>query len=335
MPFARRALLALALLTSSTLTLMTPAAQAAPVSAQAGRSSVSVLTFNVCGHAKGCGSFSKREGAVVKRILASKADVVNVQEGWGVLDRIGQRLAPHGYLFVASSGNEGIFAKASKISAVTTSETVTSCRRDRIYAGPETDTTGWEPPSHTDESGVRWRTDENSAWYRKGDVCTDQVVVTPKNGQVSLGPSGRAGATWAMLRVKRTNKTYLFVSAHLTTGKDKVARKRSGETVRLLAAIAKVAEGRPQVFAGDFNSSIQRGKDTVGKRFKARGFADSYTKARKRTATKYNSATGWGKKPRVGGSHIDRVFLPRGATASRWALDVKTRRGKSVKPIPS
>lgn len=315
----------------------TAVVQAAPAVRPAGAaSSVSVLTFNVCGHAGGCGSWSKREAAVVKRIVAGRADVVNVQEVWGVLARLEQRLAPHGYVLVASSGNEGMFAKSSKISPVTTTTIVPDCTTDRVF--PQVDTSGWpEPGPYTDAAGLVWTYGGSRAgWYRLVETCVDQVVETAKNGQMALGSrSGQAGAAWALLRVRRTNKTYLFVSAHLSTGKDKVARKRSAETSRLLAATAAASEGRPRVFAGDFNSSIQRGKDTVGARMRGAGLTDAYSKARSRSGAKYNSATGYGKKPRVGGSHIDRVFVPRGATASRWAMDVKVRGGKSLRPVPS
>jgi endonuclease/exonuclease/phosphatase family metal-dependent hydrolase len=295
-----------------------------------------VLTFNVCGHAQGCGSWSRREAAVVKRIAASRADVVTVQEVWGVLDRLEQRLAPHGYVMVASSGNEGMFAKASKISPVTSTTIVPDCTTDRLFPGPGIDTAEWVRPSHADENGVVWTYSRRTGWYRDVTICVDQAVETAKNGQMSLGSrSGQAGAAWAMLRVKRTNKAYLFVSAHLTTGKDKVSRKRSAETIRLLAATAVASEGRPRVFSGDFNSSIQRGRDTVGARMRRAGFSDAYVKSGSRAGAKYNSATGHGKRPRVGGSHIDRVFVPRGATVTRWALDVRVRGGKSVRPIPS
>lgn len=311
-------------------------ANASPV-AQAGaaKSSVSVLTFNVCGHAAGCGSWHKREDAVVKRIVGSRADVVNVQEGWGVLDSLEQRLAAHGYLAVASSGNEGIFAKASTMSTVATTETVTTCTRGPIYVSEDVDTSSWSRPGpHVDENRVMWFAEGTDRWYRLGTTCVDTLVPATKNGQLGLG--GRASSTWAMLRVKKTGKTYLFVSAHLTTGKDKVAGKRARETARLLSGTAGVAEGRPRVFAGDFNSSIQRRKDTVGSRFKAAGFSDAFTKATSRAATKkYNSATGYGKRPLVGGSHIDRVFLPRGATVTKWTMDVKLRRGKHLRPIAS
>lgn len=330
---AFRALVLLALLTVLTLTMLSPA-QAAQ--AAKGKSSISILTFNVCGHAAGCGSWQKRETAVVNRIVASKADVVNIQEGWGVLASLELRLAGHGYIAVASSGNEGIFAKARTMSPVETTETVTSCTKGPIYLGPEVDTSEWNVlRPHKDESGFTWYHDGDlGVWFRIGTTCADVLVPTTKNGEIGLG--GRASSTWAMLQVKRTKKTYLFVSAHLTTGKDKVARKRSKETTRLLSESALVAEGRPRIFAGDFNSSVQRRKDTVGKRFREAGFSDGFTKATSRSGTKkYNSATGYGKRPRVGGSHIDRVFLPRGATASKWSMAVKLRGRKSVRPIPS
>ncbi|MCL3818396.1 endonuclease/exonuclease/phosphatase family protein [Aeromicrobium wangtongii] len=329
---ARPAFLVLALLTTLTFGLLSPTA------AQAARSTskVSVLTFNVCGHAAGCGSWTKRENAVVKRIVDAKADVVAVQETWGVLSRLEQRLAPYGYAKVADSGNEGMFAKTSKLSPVTVPTTNTSCELVTFFLDPSVDTSMWERRlPQTDDAGNTWYWSSRKGWTRSSRVCTDSIVQTPKVGQTVIAPGGRAGAAWAMLKVKKTGKTYLFVSAHLSTGKNGAAGKRNKEAVRLLAVTAAAAEGRPRVFAGDFNSSIQRGKDTVGKRFEKAGFSDAYTKTKKRKGTKYNTATGYGKKPATGGSHIDRVMLPRGAAATRWEVLVKVRGGKAVKPVPS
>jgi endonuclease/exonuclease/phosphatase family metal-dependent hydrolase len=328
---ARRAPLVLALLAALTVALLPlSAAQAARAS-----SKVSVLTFNVCGHAQGCGSWAKRESAVVKRIVGAKADVVAVQETWGVLGRLEQRLAPYGYAKVADSGNEGMFAKTSKIAPVLGPTTVSTCGEETIYLDPSVDTSLWNPRRpHRDEAGITWYPNDG-VWSRTVWVCRDSVVQAPMIGQTTIAPGGRAGAAWAMLRVKKTKKTYLFVSAHLSTGKNSVAGKRSKETARLLAVTAAAAEGRPRVFAGDFNSSIQRGRDTVGKRFEKAGFTDAYTTTTARKGAGYNTATGYGKKPAKGGSHIDRVMLPRGATATRWEALVKVRGSKAVRPIPS
>ena len=325
---SRPALLALALLACLTFSLLSPAP------AQAARpSKVSVLTFNVCGHAQGCGSWSKREDAVVRRIVGAKADVVAVQETWGVLWRLEQRLAPYGYVKVADSGNEGMFAKTSKLAPVTAATTVTACDDETVH--PTVDTGQWGTTTpHTDEAGNTWYLDDG-VWSREAWVCRDSIVQAPQVGQTVIAPGGRAGAAWAMLRVRKTGKAYLFVSAHLSTGKNSVARKRSKEAAQLLAVTAAAAGGRPRVFAGDFNSSIQRGKDTVGSRFEKAGFTDSYTTTKARTGAGYNTATGYGKKPATGGSHIDRVMLPRGAVATRWEVVVKVRGGKAVTPVPS
>ena len=321
----------LTLLAALTLALLSPTSARAAGS----RSNVSVLTFNVCGHAQGCGSWTKRENAVVQRIVGAKADVVAVQETWGVLSRLEQRLAPYGYALVADSGNEGMFAKTSKLSPVVVPTTVQDCEPEDVYLDPSVDTSTWTPyRPHTDEAGLTWYP-SNGRWLRTVDVCRSSVVQTPKTGMTVIAGGGRAGAAWAMLQVKKTKKTYLFVSAHLSTGKNNVAGRRSKEAARLLAVTAPVAEGRPRVFAGDFNSSIQRGKDTVGKRFTKAGFRDAYTTTTHRKGAQYNTATGYGKKPAKGGSHIDRVMLPRGASAIRWETLVKVRGAKAVRPVPS
>lgn len=325
----RPALLVLALLSCLAFSLVSPAP------AQAARASkVSVLTFNVCGHAQGCGSWAKREDAVVARIVGGQADVVTVQETWGVLGRLEQRLAPYGYAKVADSGNEGMFAKTSRLAPVTVPTTVRTCDDETVYPDPAVARL-WVPERfHKDEAGVTWYFNDG-VWSRDAWVCRDGIVQAPQVGQAVIAPGGRAGAAWAMLRVKKTGRTYLFVSAHLSTGKNTVARTRSKEAAQLLAVTAAAAGGRPRVFAGDFNSSIQRGKDTVGARFAKAGFRDAFTTTKTRKGAGYNTATGYGKKPAKGGSHIDRVMLPRGAAATRWEVVVKVRRGKAVKPVPS
>ena len=326
----RPALLALALITCLTFSLLSP------TPAQAARASkVSVLTFNVCGHAQGCGSWAKREDSVVRRIVGAKADVVAVQETWGVLWRLEQRLAPYGYAKVADSGNEGMFAKTSRLAPVTAATTVTACDDQTVHPDPSVDTSQWDTTRpHRDDAGVTWFLDDG-VWSRTAWVCRDSIVQAPQAGQTVIAPGGRAGAAWAKLRVRKTGKAYLFVSAHLSTGKNSVARKRSKETAQLLAVTAAAAGGRARVFAGDFNSSIQRGKDTVGARFTKAGFKDAYTTTKARKGAGYNTATGYGRKPAMGGSHIDRVMLPRGAVATRWEAVVKVRGGKAVTPVPS
>lgn len=308
-----------------------------PSSAQAARraSKLVVATYNVCGHAQGCGSWTKREDAVVARIVRMKADVVAVQETWGILGRLERRLAPYGYAKVADSGNEGVFARTSSLAPVTRAVTETDCTWEQIRIDPSVDIHDWDTSRpHTDTSGTTWYWDGRT-WVRDGEVCRASVVQTPVTGRTTIAPRGRAGAAWAMLRVASTVRTYLFVSAHLSTGKNKVAGKRAKETRRLLEVTTADAAGRPRIFAGDFNSSIQRGKDTVGARLAKAGFVDAFTTTKNRKGAKYNTATGYGSKPAKGGSHIDRVMLPAGATATRWQAVVAVRGGKSVRPIAS
>lgn len=326
-----RPLLVTALFASLVLALLSPS------SAQAARraSTLVVATYNVCGHAQGCGSWTQREDAVVSRIVGMKADVVAVQETWGVLGRLERRLAPYGYAKVADSGNEGMFARTSRLAPVTVPVTETDCDWQQIRIDPSVDTRDWDTSRpHADSSGTTWYWD-GSTWVRDGEVCRDEVVATPVTGRTTIAPRGRAGAAWAMLRVRSSGRTYLFVSAHLSTGKDKAAGKRSQEARRLLQVTAAAAGGRPRIVAGDFNSSIQRGKDTVGARFTTAGFTDAFTATKNRRGAGYNTATGYGKKPAKGGSHIDRVMLPSGAIATRWQAVVAVRGGRSVRPIAS
>ncbi len=330
---ARASLLVLTLLASLALSLMAPSSAQAATKKPA---RLSVLTFNVCSQGKACRDYPEREDAIVRRILSTDADVVNLQETQGVANKLNKRLRKRGYFMAGSTGPETIFAKSSTLTPVTRTSTVTGCHVvEQIYATPATDTSDWDTSRpHQDENGTIWYYDHNGRWYYFEEECVTEKVTVPRYGGFSLNRDGRT-AVWAMLRVKKTNKWYLFVNAHLTSGKNENAKKRSRETATLLRKSAKIADGRPRVFAGDFNSSIKRGKDTVGQRMKAKGFADAYTKARSRKNAKYHSATGTGKRPKRGGSHIDRVFVPRGASVKSWALDVRTRKGRTARPVPS
>ncbi|NRQ51665.1 endonuclease/exonuclease/phosphatase family protein [Aeromicrobium stalagmiti] len=295
---------------------------------------VGIATFNVCGVANGCRSWRPREDAVIARIREARADVVAIQEGSSVLGRIARRLTAHGYALASASSTEGVFYRTSKLAQVTTSSTETVCEDETVPDEVDTSTWDTESGTHTDTDGVTW-TYDGVEWAR--EVCEPVTTTTPVAGTFRLG--GAATATWARLRVKKTKKSYVFVSAHLTAGKSAGnARSRDGETRRLITKAKDEANGVPIVFAGDFNSHRNRPNDSPRLRFERAGYRDAYDRSARYSKAYINSYNGYEKRPVRGvkyGDHVDHVFLHSRTGADSWAVVAPTRGGRNVTPIAS
>lgn len=203
---------------------------------------------------------------------------------------------------------------------------------------------GYALASASSTEGVFYRRSRLQPVLRPGtelvcddDVCQDVPVALPAAGTFGLG--GSATAAWAQLRVKKTGKTYVFVSAHLRAGKSAGdARQRDAETRRLISLARAEAGTRPIVVAGDLNSHRNRPNDSPRKRLEAAGLADAYDRSARYANAFINSYNGWKSKPVRGvkyGDHVDHVFLPAKAGADRWAVVAPVRGGKNVRPIAS
>lgn len=298
---------------------------------------VGVATFNVCGNAGGCRSWSGRENAIVQRVLEAKVDVVNIQEGHRRVNALTGRLARHGFTLAATSGTEAVFYRAAKLAPVLVPVTERECTLTTV--NPVEDTGTWDTTRpHQDAAGVWWFYDaQDQVWQREVEVCRNVTRQVPHVGQYGLG--GNATAAWAKLRVKRTGKAYLFVSAHLTSGKSaKAARQRGSETRRLASRARATAARSPIVFAGDFNSHRNRPNDAPRIELAKAGFHDTYDRSAHYAKNYINSYNGYAKRPVRGikyGDHVDHVFVDGRTGADRWAVVAPVRNGRNVGPIAS
>lgn len=119
----------------------------------------------------------------------------------------------------------------------------------------------------------------------------------------------------------------VIVAAHLSW-QISHDQRRERQTRRLIHLVRRRFADTPTIYAGDWNSSITRGKrkrDAVGDVFKARAIPEAYRSARKRENTKYNSANRYKRPAPASGIHLDRIFGS-GVTFVTWLLDHYTGR---------
>jgi endonuclease/exonuclease/phosphatase family metal-dependent hydrolase len=164
-----------------------------------------------------------------------------------------------------------------------------------------------------------------------------------RTGSIEL--SAGKYAVWAELNdLAADNARVIFVSVHLTSGKDsKFDLQRETETERLIASIEREnPDGVPVIYAGDFNSNKSRPLDAPAKVFKGAGHYDSYDLATRLSRPNWNSAADFSsapEKPRKSfkwGDHVDRVFVPAGSTfVSNWASPAVMAGAKYDGPMPS
>lgn len=298
---------------------------------------VGVATFNVCGSAGGCGSWSRRQDAIVQRIREAKVDVVTIQEGSRRVDALTRRLAPHGFALASSSNTEAVFFRSSKLSPALVPVKERQCTVATIH--PTVDTSGWDTSvSPHQDAGQWWYFDDRTQlWGREVETCRTVTVHVPDAGEFYLG--GNATAAWARLRVKRTGKAYVFVSVHLTSGKSaRNARQRGVETRRLVKKAKATAKHSTVVFGGDFNSHRNRPNDSPRIELAKAGYHDTYDRSARYSKNYINSYNGYEKRPVRGikyGDHVDHVFVNAKTGADRWAVVAPVRGGRNVRPIAS
>ncbi|MDN5745720.1 MAG: endonuclease/exonuclease/phosphatase family protein [Nocardioidaceae bacterium] len=153
------------------------------------------------------------------------------------------------------------------------------------------------------------------------------------------------GACWVKLRHRRSAGRVVVSSIHLRQGPGPAnSQMRARETRQVLgrleSAFGKVRDSKtpPFVLAGDFNSNRSYANDTPRKVLKPAGFDDAYDVAATYAAPYRASAHGLVARPRIAtrwGSHIDRIFLPPGASATGWHTSMRLKGGRFVQPLPS
>ncbi|MET0447028.1 MAG: endonuclease/exonuclease/phosphatase family protein [Aeromicrobium sp.] len=295
---------------------------------------VSVATFNVCAAAANCrGWTKKRENAIVKRILAAKADVVAVQEITGKADKLAERLRPYGFAHYTQRVrklDEAIYYRTRTMSMAVADNAVQACEVEP-YSGVE-DTSTWRFPRHLDVATQRWYAFQGSSWVTEQPVCRPRRLAVEREGRIG-SPTG-ATAAWAALRLKKTGKTYMFVSAHLSYGPtSKLARQRGRETRQLISSAKRVAGDLPIIFMGDFNSYRGASDDSPRQEMARQGWVDTFDNSTTYTRPYVSSSSGWGSQVRTlkyWGGHIDRIFIRTSMGSGNWKIVAKVKKRRYV-----
>lgn len=302
---------------------------------------IGVATFNVCGHARNCGPWAGREQAVVRRILASKADVIALQEVSGKIERLDELLAPHGFVLTSDPAqrymllrrDNAIFYRSSKLSVSTYPSPSCSVGPDSVR--DEEVRPDWDKTQIYREGLYEW-TWNGSQWSGRWIGCEGQVR---ENAGVIAGARGASGV-WTDLRVNATGKRYTFTSVHLINGTSpRASRARKDQMRRVVRWMNdKVRMNVPIVYAGDFNSSRMRADDSPRKVLATTGHVDAFERASTYSKAYVNSFNGYEARPRRGvryGDHIDRIFIRGSVGVSNWAVVAPLRRGRNVRPYAS
>jgi endonuclease/exonuclease/phosphatase family metal-dependent hydrolase len=298
-------------------------------------SRVSVATFNVCAASVNCKRWTrKRENAIVQRIVDARADVIAIQEITRKADKLAARLAKHGYARYAAPTrkvDEAIYFRTAAVDMAVTTEPGQVCELEP-YAGTESTST-WRFPRHFDAASQRWYAFRTSSWTTEEPVCRERQLPVEQEGRIG-SPTG-ATAVWASLRLKRTGKTYVFVSAHLSHGPTTAdGRLRGTETKQLIRNAERVAGSLPIIFMGDFNS--YRGGpagDPPRKAMAKAGWIDTFDASETYTRPYVSSFNGW--RPTVDtmkywGGHIDRIFIRPSMGSTSWRVVAKTKKRRYV-----
>ena len=157
-----------------------------------------------------------------------------------------------------------------------------------------------------------------------------------KSGSFSLG--GNHGIAWAKLRTKADGAEFVVVDAHLYPGQSVAAdQQRKTQMNKALPRIAKVAGGKPTVWAGDFNSNKSRTTDTPAAVLNAAGLQNTVAIAAQKTNTDINSAKGRSATAAVkkDGNLTDHIWATPDVSVSRWSQNIVANDGHYVAPFIS
>ncbi|CAA9363314.1 MAG: hypothetical protein AVDCRST_MAG36-2826 [uncultured Nocardioidaceae bacterium] len=175
--------------------------------------------------------------------------------------------------------------------------------------------------------------------FRKDAFTVAHRNGSPRTGVLDLG-SGRY-AVWAELVDNETAQHVVFVSVHLSPGKDapEFDEQRRRDATHLVAGLQRVNPGGlPVVVGGDFNSYEQRRYDAPGAVMRGAGLADSFWRAHKWRYGNYNTGNRGSAVPEIGktwGRHIDQVWAEPGRTqVLKWRNAAAIEDGRYV-PLPS
>jgi endonuclease/exonuclease/phosphatase family metal-dependent hydrolase len=145
-------------------------------------------------------------------------------------------------------------------------------------------------------------------------------------------------AAYAVLRNRTSGARMLAVSTHLAIGNGAAADAvRQRETESLLRQARALAGSLPIVYAGDFNSDVNRNHafDGPGVAMRAAHVADAEKVAQSLVNAKYNSANLNLLRPPAVDQSIDYVYAGPGVAVSRREVVLQLTRGRFAGVIPS
>ena len=297
-------------------------------------SSLDIVTFNVCSTV--CGRWSARRAAVVRRILASHADVVTLQEVSRRVPELVEMLAPHGFDLMSESGNEAIFGRRDAVRREVGVGPGCVRQEDRLHDNPRR---GWVKGQSQIVGGTTWVWDElQQLWIGTSVYCKDdwRSWVPRPFGKLAL-PNDRSAAFASLLDI-RSGRYVTVVTTHLTPGSSTRAARKRGEETKFLVDAWYARSTVPVIYTGDLNSSRARGHDHPSGELAKGHMVDAYDRATSFSQAWISSSNGFAARPRRSvryGDHIDRIFVPRGFGVSDWAVVAPLRRGRNVRPMAS
>lgn len=153
------------------------------------------------------------------------------------------------------------------------------------------------------------------------------------------------GGCWARVRHLSTGNLAVVSSVHLYVGRTAYAtRARDAQTAKVLTmmearyGVVNAPGTPPFVLIGDFNSHRGHPVDAPLLRLTKAGFHDAYDVSATYRAPYLNSANGYRSLPVrsvLWGAHVDRVFIPKGASVTGWRTVSRISKGRYVTPMPS
>lgn len=153
------------------------------------------------------------------------------------------------------------------------------------------------------------------------------------------------GGCWVRLVHWATRTPVVVTSLHLYVGVGDLGnRMRAAQTSQVLSLMATKYGAlnqpgtAPFVLAGDFNSHRAHSADTPLLRLNQSGFDDAYDVSATYQLPFLNSANHYESVPATStlwGAHLDRVFVPQGASVTGWRTVSRISSGRYVTPMPS
>ncbi|MRK02048.1 hypothetical protein GEV27_10995 [Aeromicrobium sp. S22] len=291
--------------------------------------SISVVTYNLCSTAQGCGRWSLRREAIFAKIKQADADIVSLQESGLKRKELRPRLEQLGYRQAHLSRRNVMYYRAARLVQVKRDVPIPICL-SKPYTGAIDYT--WIDDYHWDMVTDKPYRLYKGTWYYAGDECPGVGIPAPFESSFRL-PHGRP-ADWIGLRDRLTGDELLAVNVHLTPGRTAGAtRRRKSETAALVRHIDRTAKKMPVVLTGDFNSDRTRSDDVVGRLLGKAGLGDAYQRSATYTRPYLNSYNGYRRTPNRNtrwGGHIDRIFVRGGFGVTGWEVMADLRRGRYV-----